>query len=77
MAVTRAALQASVIRPIRRDEPYPEHFHQAMRRWLKLREAGEATLCATTVTECLSDGERRPNNELQRARPAQAMEPRR
>ena len=53
MAVTTKALRASVVRAIKRDEPYPELFREGLARWRKLNEGGQAPICATTITDCL------------------------
>lgn|SRR5574341_181373 len=53
MAVTEAALRASVRKPLRSGRVYPEHFNQAFAEWQKQREAGTAKICEQTVSDCL------------------------
>lgn len=57
MAVSEAALRASVRRPLGSGRVYPEHFNQAFAEWQKQRAAGTATVCERTVLKCLDSKE--------------------
>jgi hypothetical protein len=50
MAVTGAALRASVIKPLKKGAVYPESFDAAYAEWKSQRGA---PICRTTITECL------------------------
>lgn len=54
MAVTKAALERSVVRPLTRGAVYPEPFDSAYAAW-RAENAGEGgAVCATSVAECLA-----------------------
>lgn len=52
MAITRAALLRSVLKPLKTGSVYPESFDSAHARWLALPEA-ERTICDRTIVACL------------------------
>lgn len=53
MAVTEAALRASVRKPLRSGRVYPEQFNQAFAEWQRQSETGTASVCERTVLDCL------------------------
>lgn len=55
MAVTAAALRASIRKPLRSGRVYPESFDQAFAEWQRQHAAGAGTVCGRTVLECLKD----------------------
>ena len=53
MAITQAALERSVIRPLKSGAVYPESFEAALARWKKEAAQGRQHICTTSVSECL------------------------
>jgi hypothetical protein len=53
MAITQAALRASVRKPLGSGRVYPEQFDQAFARWQAQRDTGGAPICEQTVLACL------------------------
>lgn len=53
MAVTEAALRASVTRPLKRGSVYPETFEYAYEAWKKQAAMGDAPVCRTSIMDCL------------------------
>lgn len=58
MAVTKAALERSVLRPLTRGAVYPESFDAAYEAWRAQDDGAGGTVCSTTVTACLASGAR-------------------
>jgi len=57
LAITQAALQRSVVKPLKQGSVYPETFDSAYSQWQKTRDAGgDASVCESTVTACISQG---------------------
>jgi hypothetical protein len=55
MAVTEAALRASIVKPLEKGSVYPESFDEAYRAWKSAGAAGYAFVCTSTVAACLSE----------------------
>ncbi len=53
LAVTEAALRASVRRPLRSGRVYPEQFEEAYAKWRKEHAGGLAAVCDSTIVGCL------------------------
>ncbi len=53
MAITEAALQASVREPLNRGAVYPESFNEAYAEWQRENEGQGGTVCRLSVVECL------------------------
>jgi hypothetical protein len=53
MAITAAALRASVLKPLKSGRVYPEQFEDAFAQWRKQQVAGTATTCERSVLDCL------------------------
>lgn len=53
MAVTDAALRASIVKPLKRGSVYPETYDYAYAKWVKDKEAGQARICDSTILACL------------------------
>ena len=54
LAVTAAALDRSVVKPLKRGAVYPETFDSAYAAWRKAKsEGGNAPVCESTVVECI------------------------
>ena len=61
LAITEAALQRSIVKPLKQGSVYPETFDSAYSRWRKTRDAGgDAPVCDSTVTACMSQGASTP-----------------
>lgn len=56
MAITREALEQSVIRPRETGAVYPESFNDAYAAWQRQHDDGGAFVCSSTVAECLDEG---------------------
>jgi hypothetical protein len=54
IAITTEALKRSVSHPYKTRGAYPEHFYEAYDRWKEAEKAGQATICSTTLQDCLS-----------------------
>ncbi len=60
-AITRAALERSVVGPLAGPGVYPEAFLGAYGRWLKAQKAGgRAPICEFTIDRCLAEEKRPP-----------------
>ena len=60
LAITAAALQRSVVKPLRQGSVYPETFDSAYSTWRTHRDAGgDAPVCDSSVTACMSHGNNR------------------
>ena len=55
MAITQAALERSVIRPLDNGAVYPENFEAALARWKKEADQGRQRICTTSVSDCLQE----------------------
>jgi len=53
LAVTTAALRASILKPLRKGSVYPESFDAAYARWRELEARGAAPVCDTRIDRCL------------------------
>jgi len=53
LAVTPEALRASIIKPLKKGAVYPESFENAYAEWKKQNVQGDASVCNTSVVECL------------------------
>ncbi len=53
MALTRAALRASVVRPLKSGRVSPEQFEAAFAEWRRRSAAGTAPVCDRTIVACL------------------------
>jgi len=53
LALTPAALRASIIKPLKKGTVYPESFDYAFNAWKKQNAEGSAPVCTTTVDKCL------------------------
>jgi hypothetical protein len=53
LAVTPAALRASIVNPLKKGAVYPESFEYAYAEWNKQKAQGNAPVCTTSVLECL------------------------
>lgn len=53
MAVTEAALRASIVRPRKRGMVYPETYDYSLAQWQRDQDAGRAAVCGSTIAECL------------------------
>lgn len=53
LAVTDAALRASIVKPLKRGAVYPETYDSAYAKWVKDKEAGQARVCDSTILACL------------------------
>ena len=71
MAITAAALRASVRKPLRSGRVYPEHFNEAFAEWQKQQKAGTAVVCEQDVLDCLKGGQgaAEQGDEADEARP--------
>lgn len=58
LAVTEAALRASVLKPLREGAVYPESFDAAYARWRQLEARGAAPVCGTRIGLCLEPAPR-------------------
>ena len=57
IAITLAALQRSVVRPLREKRGvYPESFDFGYRQWKQQADAGKREVCGTTLYECVDTG---------------------
>jgi hypothetical protein len=54
LAITEAALRASIVAPRNSGSVYPERFQAAYAQWQAARAAGTAAICETNVTACLA-----------------------
>jgi hypothetical protein len=54
MAVTDAAIRASIVSPLRRAFAYQEAFDQGMREWQQAQAHNQAFVCRTSVNACLA-----------------------
>lgn len=57
LAVTTAALRASILEPLRRGSVYPESFDAAYARWRELEARGAAPVCDTRIDRCLEQAQ--------------------
>ena len=56
LAITTAALQRSVRKPLTRGSVYPETFDAAYSEWCKARDGGGNTpVCSSTVAACIRE----------------------
>jgi hypothetical protein len=53
LAVTPAAMRASIIKPLKKGAVYPESFEYAYAEWKKQKVQGSASVCTISVLECL------------------------
>lgn len=54
MAITRGALERSVVKPLKSGAVYPESFDSAYQVWLRDERAGKHPfICGSTVDQCL------------------------
>ena len=58
LAVTAAALRASILKPLRKGAVYPESFDTAYARWRELESRGAAPVCDTSIERCLEQPRR-------------------
>jgi hypothetical protein len=57
LAVTTAALRASVLKPLRKGSVYPESFDAAYARWRELEARGAAPVCDSRIDLCLEQAQ--------------------
>jgi hypothetical protein len=55
MALTEAALRASIVAPLKAGSVYPERFEGGFAKWQTAQAAGHASVCNSTVLSCLAD----------------------
>jgi hypothetical protein len=53
MAVSSAALRASIVKPLTKGAVYPDSFNYAYAEWKKQEAQGKALVCTSSVLECL------------------------
>ena len=53
MAISKEALERSVIAPLSKGAVYPEQFNEALQKWKKLNDGRGGDLCQTSIGECL------------------------
>ena len=53
MALSDAALRASIVEPLKSGSVYPEAFNDAFAKWRAQRASGDAPICTTNVSACL------------------------
>jgi hypothetical protein len=53
MAITLQALVASIKKPLKKGDVYPEQYSQMHSEWKMLNETGKANICSTTVKLCI------------------------
>lgn len=53
LAITKAALLASVVKPLNKGDVYPESFESAFAAWQKENAGKGGAICTTSVLECM------------------------
>jgi len=66
LAITEAALRASIVSQLKSGSMYPESYDGGYQLWLKAQARGTAFVCTTNVLDCLAKAA--PNNALERER---------
>ena len=54
MAITEAALRASIVKPLKEGSVYPESYNDGYQMWKSAKAAGQAFICTSTVAACLT-----------------------